>query len=67
MKCRRKRIAGRSKDKTIVRPNRLMQDFIVPSKQSWYGIGILLRELGTAFDIGKEKGDGARRKISHHF
>jgi hypothetical protein len=37
----------------------LIQNFVMPRKQGSQGIGILLREFCTAFDIGEEKGDCA--------
>jgi hypothetical protein len=65
MKGCRKRIADDTKDKPIVRFNGLIQDFVMPRKQKRHLVGILLGKFGTAFDIGKEKRDGARRETIH--
>jgi hypothetical protein len=62
MKRDTKRVANNLKDITIVRIHRRLQDGVVPLAQRFPLIGILLRELGTTFDVREEEGDGAGGK-----
>ena len=52
---RRKGIACDLKDKSVMSLNGVVQNFIVPRKQSRHVIRILLRKFRTAFNIRKEK------------
>ena len=63
-----KKIADDPKDEAVMPFNGLIQDGVVTRKQPWHLFGILLREPGAAFDVGKEEGDSAGRErvmVSH--
>src|SRR5689334_12047076 len=59
-------IADDLEDISVLGLNGLVQDLMMPREKSWHGIGILLRQLGTTFNIGEEEGDSASGKMVCH-
>lgn len=55
----REGITHNLKDISIMRLNRLVQNFMMPRQKSGHCARIVLRELGRALDVCEEEGDGA--------
>src|SRR5215207_5319522 len=62
MKCGAETIANDLEDIAMLRFNCLPQDGMMTFPYRLPGITILLRQAGTAFDIGKQEGHCARRQ-----
>src|SRR6266545_13214 len=65
VECYSKRIPNNLKNVAVMRLNGLVENFMMPRKQSRHRIRILLRQFCAAFDISKEERNGARGEICH--